>query len=168
MANQSKLPYLLAAFTALAASGLTSACQQPVVPSDADLTKTYMDNRAEYGRVAEQLMAEGNQKFSVARRRAVSYQGDAKPPVKDATIVACQQMMGRTFCLEMRRVGGTAYFIYYENQGPDFFRRKSVVYDKDNFQDPVWTPKTSDTSNLRYVPIDPNWRIEYKYDKRSP
>jgi hypothetical protein len=173
MANQSKLFYLLSALAAFVISGPLTACKQTIVPSDQDMIKAFQDNRGGdeqhrstgYLEVAQDMLAEGNQKFEVLRGKGVTYQGSDKPPVSDKTRAACQQVMGRTFCLGVKRDAGTVQFIFFEDNTFDSFRSKAIIYDKDDFKDPIWSTKASDAANARYVAIEPHWKLEYKYVK---
>jgi len=183
MAKKHKLSYLLTAWTALAVSALLSSCKPVVVPTDSDMLKSYQNNYKDFAGVVGRVMAEENQKFSVIRGQSVTYQGSDKPPVSNKTLTACQQLMGRTFCLATRRNGGTIQFVFYEDNGTDAFRSKSLIYDRDGFKDPIWKAKTSDTTSLRYAPVQPPtdlsrvpdkgppqqlWTLEYRYERHKP
>jgi hypothetical protein len=168
MANRYKLSYLLIALAALVMCSLATACKRPTVPSDVDLMKVFRDNHKEYEDTVKAVMAEGNQKFIVTRGKSVTYQGGDKPPVSDKTRFACQQVMNRTFCLATRKDGGMIQFIFFEDNTIDHFRSKSIIYDSNDFKDPIWVPKSNNDTNLRYVPIETNWTLEYRYDKRKP
>jgi hypothetical protein len=167
MANQHRLSTLLIGLAALVITCPLTACKQPSVPTDQDIIKAYQDNKTEYGSVVKQLMAEANQKFIVSRAKSVTFEGSDKTPVSDATSAASEQIMRRTFCLGSRRNGGLAQFVFFENNAPDNFRSKSLLYDTNDFADPIWSVKGTDTNNARYVWIEPHWRVEYKYEKKG-
>lgn len=168
MANSRKLSYVLIAGATMFAALATVGCKPPIVPDDDSIIKTYRDNRKSYDEVAEILLKEANQKFSVDRNGNVKYFGTDKPEVSLKARRACQQIMSRTFCLLIRRDGVLINFIFFEDLTRDHFRRKALIFDKDDFKGPVWQSKTGENFNVRFVPIEPQWQMEYKYEQLKP
>jgi hypothetical protein len=167
MTKKHRLSFLLIGPLLLVMVGFLAACKAPEVPTDQDIIKAYQDNHKEFGEVVEKMMAEPNKKFAVGRDRSVTYQAGDKPPISDKTSSACQQIMRRTFCLSARRHDGLAQFVFFEDNNSDVFRSKSLLYDGADFSAPVWSAKSTDTLSLRYTPVEPNWRVEYRYEKKA-
>jgi len=165
MANNRKLSFLLVLCTAFFAVCLTCGCKTAVVPPDDSIVKTFRDNRRAYTDLAKLIMTEGNSKFEVDRNGNIKYVDSQKPEIGAQTRLACRQVMGRTFCLAVRRDATVIYFIFFEDLTRDHFRRKALVYDTDDFKGPDWTSKVGDSFNRRFVPIQPQWQLEYKYEE---
>jgi|GEM_PF-4367628 len=165
MANYPKLSHLLILCTAIFAVCVTSGCKTAVVPPDESLIKSFRDNRLSYTELAKRIMAESNEKFEVDRSGGVKYVAARVPELSEATRRACQQIMSRTFCLAVRRDATVVYFVFFEDLTKEHFRRKALIYDKDGFKAPVWSSKVGDNFNQRFVPIEPQWQLEYKYEE---
>jgi len=165
MANNGKSTFLLILCTAFFAVCLATGCKSATVPPDDSIVKTFRDNRRAYTELAQLIMTEGNSKFEVDRAGNIKYVAGNKPEVGAKTRRACQQIMGRTFCLAVRREATVVYFVFFEDLTRDHFRRKALIYDSDNFKGPDWTSKVGDNFNRRFVPIEPAWQLEYKYEE---